>query len=79
MSKRLYVKYPLFLTVFFMKLEFSRQMFDKTQVSQKSPSQWEPNCSIRTGGETDMKKLVVAFLTFANAPKNTSSETVWRL
>jgi len=44
------------------------------------PVQWEPNCSMwvdrrrERGGdrerERDMIKLIVAFLNFANAPKN---------
>ena len=31
--------------------------------------QWEPSCSLRTDGQTDMTILIVAFRYFANAPK----------
>ena len=31
--------------------------------------QWEPSCSMRTDGRTDMTKLIVAFRCFANSPK----------
>jgi Fe-S-cluster formation regulator IscX/YfhJ len=34
--------------------------------------QWEPSCSLRTDRQTDMKKLIVAFRNFADAPKNSS-------
>jgi hypothetical protein len=40
----------------------------KYQISLKS-LQWEPSCSMRTDGRTDMTKLTVAFRNFANAPK----------
>ena len=32
--------------------------------------QWEPSCSMRTDGPTDMTKLVEASRNFANALKN---------
>ena len=32
--------------------------------------QWEPSCFMRTGGQTDVTKLIVTFRSFANAPKN---------
>jgi hypothetical protein len=59
-----------------MKLEFSWQIFEKIsntyQFSSKSV-QWEPSCSIRTDGHTDVRmdimKLIVAFHNFAIAPK----------
>ena len=46
----------------------------KNQISWKSV-QWKPSCSMRTDGQTnprttDMTKLIVAFRSFANAPKN---------
>ena len=41
----------------------------KYQVSSKFVH-WEPSCSIRTGEQTDMMKLVVAFRNFANTPDN---------
>ena len=37
---------------------------------------WEPSCSVRTDGRTDMTKLIVAFHDFANAPKNRSQNTL---
>ena len=52
-----------------MKIEFSRQCFQKTfkyQISWKSVVQWEQSCSIRTDGR---KKLTVAFRNVGNAPK----------
>ena len=54
-----------------MKLEFSQQMFAKKlkyQISPKS-TQWEPSYSMRTDGQKDTTKLIVAFRNFANAPK----------
>ena len=58
-----------------MKFEISRYIFEKAQyqVSLKFV-QWEPSCSVRTDGQTDvqtdMTKLIVAFRNFANALKN---------
>ena len=52
-----------------MRLEFSVQIFEKIlkyQMSWKSVH-WEPSCSLRTNGHTDMTMLIVAF--FANALK----------
>ena len=57
-----------------MKLEYSAQIFEKKlkyQVSSKSV-QWEPSCFMQTDRQTDTTELIVAFCTFANAPKNTS-------
>jgi len=31
--------------------------------------QWEPNCSMRTDGQTEMTRLIVAFHNFVNPPK----------
>jgi hypothetical protein len=58
----LHVKYLLFLSDFNETLIFSAP-FRKTlkyEVSWKSV-QWEPSCSLRTDGQTDMTKLTVAF------------------
>jgi len=68
------VKYVLFLADFsnlhFLD-RFSKNI--RIQISWKSV-QWEPSCSMRTGGRTDrrsdMTKLIVAFRNFANTPKN---------
>jgi hypothetical protein len=38
-------------------------------MSQKSV-QWEPSCSTRTDGQTDMTKLIAAFRNFVKAPKH---------
>jgi hypothetical protein len=51
----------------------------KYQISWKS-GQWDPSCSMRTYGQTDVTKLIIAFRNFANAPKSRSSipgRTVW--
>jgi hypothetical protein len=71
MSKRLHIKYPLFLSDFNAILIFSTDFRKKLkfQVSSKSVY-WEPSCSMRADGQTDMRKLIVAFRNFANAPKN---------
>jgi len=36
---------------------------------------WEPTCSVRTDGRTDMAKLIVAFRNFVNAPKNEKAKS----
>ena len=67
----LHVKYPLFLSEF-MKLEFSRQIFEKysnTKFRQKSSSGNQVVPRRRTDRQTDKTKLLVAFLNFANALK----------
>jgi hypothetical protein len=55
-----------------MKLEFSRQIFEK-----KSNIKFHQNPSngsrVVTCGQTDMTKPTVAFRNFANAPRNASS------
>jgi hypothetical protein len=71
MSKRLHVKYPLFLWDFnetwIFWTDFGKKKNFKYQVLSKSV-QWELSCSMRTDGQTD-KKLIVAFRNFAKAPK----------
>jgi hypothetical protein len=54
-----------------MKLQFSRQIFQKRLKYQvSSPSvQWQPSCFMQTDRQ-DMAKLTVPFRNFANAPKN---------
>jgi hypothetical protein len=44
------------------KLEFSRQIFEKYQISWKSV-QWEPICFMRTDGRTDKTKVIVRLQT----------------
>ena len=41
----------------------------KYLISLKS-AQWEPICTMRTDGRTDMRKLVVALCNFEKVPKN---------
>ena len=44
--------------------------------------QWEPSCSLRTDRQTDMTKLIVAFLNFTNATKKHTScptEYLWEI
>ena len=46
-----------------MKLEFSRHIFEKIigyQISLKS-KQWEPSCSLRTDGQTEVTTLIATF------------------
>ena len=52
-----------------LKLEFSGQFFGekktlKCQISWKS-AQWVPSCYMRTDGQTDMTKQIIAFRNFA--------------
>jgi hypothetical protein len=55
-----------------MKLEFSRQIFEKIlkyKISWKSV-QWEPSCSVWTDGRTDRNDEANSrFFRFANEPK----------
>jgi len=53
-----------------MKLEFSRNIFEKLQNSDFMKSRSTgAYCSMRTDGRTDIVKLIVAFRTFAKPPK----------
>jgi hypothetical protein len=67
----LHVKYPLFLSDCNETLTFSTDFRKilKCQMSLKS-LQWETSCSMRTDGQADVTKLVVAFCDFANAPND---------
>ena len=61
-----------------MELEFSRRTFGEKTLYIKfnqNPSRVVP-CG-RTEGQTDMK-IIVAFRSFANAPKNRAVNGVWR-
>jgi hypothetical protein len=54
-----------------MKLELSQQIIKKYSNIKfhENPVQWKPSCFMRTEGQTDMTKLIVAFRNFANAPE----------
>ena len=69
----LYIKYPLLFVRFYWNLNVRDRFFlrriPKNQISWKSV-QWQPSCSVRTDGRTDMTKLIFALRSFANAPKN---------
>ena len=54
-----------------MKLEFSRQIFEKKKVQIPSFMKMRPlgDELFHVDGQTDMK-LIVAFRNFANAPRN---------
>jgi hypothetical protein len=74
MSKRLHVKYPLFLSDLNKTWIFSTDFWKKLkcQVSLKSVY-WEPSCSTRRDGRTDRQpdmKLIVAFRNFTKTSKN---------
>jgi hypothetical protein len=75
-----------YMSVFMWSTRYSCQIFCETwifstdflqilkfHISWKSV-QWKPRCSLRTegsiDGETDVTKLIVAFRSFANAPKH---------
>jgi len=64
----LHVKYPSFLSDINETWIFSTD-FRKTQRNIMKFVQRQPSCSMRTGRQTDMTKLIVAFRSFANAPK----------
>jgi len=66
----LYVKYTFFLSDFnktwIFSAEFRKRL--KSGISWQSV-QWEPSCSKRTEGQTDMTKLMVAFRNYAKSAK----------
>ena len=72
----LHVKYPLFLFDF-NETWISQTVFRKIlryQISWKSV-QREPSCSVRTGGRTDMVKLICRFCSFAKARQKSCDNT----
>ena len=65
MSSDLHVKFPLLLSDFNENWIFLADF----QTSRKSVK-WEPSCSVRTDGRTNMTKLMATFRNFAKATKN---------
>jgi hypothetical protein len=56
-----------------MKIEFSRQIFDKYRIIKCSENPYIGSRVVPCGrrdGEIDMKKLIVSFCNFANALNN---------
>jgi len=53
-----------------MKLDFSRQMFEKNTQIQNFMKIRPLGAEFHTEGRTDMTQLIVTFHNFANAPKN---------
>jgi hypothetical protein len=68
MSKRLRVKYALFLCRILMKFYFFGEIFEKSSCIRFNQN---PSCGNRVVpcGQTDMTKPIVVFRGFANAPK----------
>jgi hypothetical protein len=64
------VKHPLFVADFDATQIFSTDLkkMVKCKISWKS-AHWEPSCSMRTDGQIDLTKLIVAFRNITNAPK----------
>jgi len=67
----LQVKYRLFLSDFNETCIFSKDFLKiiSYEISRKSVW-WGPGFSMRTNGQTDRTKLIVAFRNFAYTPKN---------
>jgi hypothetical protein len=61
-----------------MKLEFSRQMFEKSS-RIKFYKNLSSGSRVIPCGRTDITKPVVAFRNFANAPKNNVGNILWRV
>ena len=61
------VKYQLFLSNYKKNLNFDR--FSKNVQILWKTVQWKPSCSMRTDGRTDMMKLIMVCLKFANTPE----------
>jgi hypothetical protein len=67
----IYAKWPLFMSDFKEIWIFSTDFQKKNPTTQNFANkfQWQPNCSMRADGRTDMTKQIVAFRNFAYAPK----------
>jgi hypothetical protein len=85
--KRPSCKVPIILVGFFMKLEFSRQIFEKVSnikfhQNSSSGSRVVPcgqtDTDRQTDRQTNITKLIVAFRNFTNAPKTRIVE-IWTL
>ena len=70
---RFHVKYQLVVSDFHETRIFSVDFrkIPKCKILWTS-FQWEPSCSLRTDGQTDMTKPIFAYRNFVNAPKNDS-------
>ena len=65
-----HVKYPLIFSYFRKILRY--------KISWKSV-RWEPSCSMRIDGRTDVTKHIVAFCNSANALETTFNHRLWKL
>jgi hypothetical protein len=62
---------PIILVKFSRKLNFLDIFSKNPKISNFMKSvQWEQRCSMRAGGQTDMKKLIASFRNYADVPKN---------
>jgi hypothetical protein len=78
MSKRLHVKYPLFLSDFNETLVFFDR-FSKKKSNVKFHENSSSESRVVPCGRTDMMKLIVAFRNFGNASKkNTDRQCIPR-
>jgi hypothetical protein len=70
MSKRRHVKYPLFLSDFNETWIFLDRFSKKSQISRFTKMRPVGAELIHADGQTNMTKLIVVFLSFANGPEN---------
>jgi hypothetical protein len=59
-----------------MKMDFSRQIFDKPSNVKFNPNPSIGNRVVPAGRKPIMTKLTVAFCSFANAPKNYNEKRI---
>jgi len=69
------MKSALYSCTILMKLEFSRQIFEKS-TNIKFHQNLSSGISVVPCGRTDMTKLIAAFCHFSNTPKYSRSTTV---